>query len=373
MAVVQAARLLLLAGCLGVGLGACTRKAPEAEPVRAVKLLQVGGSTAPAAREYAGDVRAHTEVRLGFQVGGKLVQRPVELGQVVRPGQLLAQMDAQDYALGAQAAQAQLQAALTQRNLAQADWERFSALEQQGFISPVELDRRRASLDAAQAQWQQAQAQAQVQGNQSRYTRLLADAPGVITAVHAEPGQVLAVGTPVVSLALDGPRDAVFALPEDQRGQITVGQTVQVKLWGNEQVLPATVRELAASADPATRTFVVKAALQVGDDASAMPALGSTVRVLVPPPASAAQAAANTLELPSSAVWQQAGGATAVWVLDAATSTVHAQPVVIAGVNGNALVVQSGLEPGQQVVATGTHVLTEGQKVHIYAGSGAQP
>lgn len=350
---------------LGLLAGGCSRQTTAPEPVRSVKLLQVQARNVQPQRVYAADVRAQTEAHLGFQVAGKLVQRRVELGQAVHAGQVLAQIDAQDYALAAQAAQAQVQAAQTQRDLAQADWQRFSALQAEGFISPVELDRRRASLQAAQAQLQQARAQAAVQGNQSRYTQLRSDAAGVVTGVHAEPGQVVAAGAPVVTLALDGSRDAVFAVPEDARKQVLPGQTVQVQVWGDSQMLAGTVREVAASADPATRTFLVKAALPTG-----APALGSTVQVHVP----AVAAASPVLTLPTSAVWQQDDGA-AVWLFDPATSTVHAQPVELDGVQGNALVVRSGLTPGQQVVAAGTHVLTPGQKVTVYQGksAGAQP
>ena len=182
-------------GIVGLGLGlvlaACSRQAVPPEPIRAVKLLQVQAHAAQASRSFAAEVRAQTEARLGFRVAGKLLQRPAQLGQAVSAGQLLAQLDAQDYALGAQAAQAQVQAAQTQRDLAQADLQRFSALQAQGFISPVELDRRRAQLEAAQAQLQQAKAQATVQGNQNHYTQLRSDAAGVVTGVHAEPGQVV--------------------------------------------------------------------------------------------------------------------------------------------------------------------------------------
>ncbi len=355
----RAASLALLSCAL---LGACSRTAPAPEPVRTVKLLTVAAHTLAPERLYAAQVQARTEARLGFQVAGKVLRRSAELGQEVRAGQELAQLDPQDYALSVQAAQAQLQAAQTQRDLAQADWQRFSALAQEGFISPVELDRRRASLQAAQAQWQQAQAQAQVQGNQSRYTHLRSDAAGVVTGVHAEPGQVVAAGTPVVTVALDGPRDAVFAVPEDAQQQVPIGQAVQVLPWAGQAPLAGVVREVAASADPVTRTFLVKVALL----AEQAPALGSTVQVQVP-----LAPAQDALTLPSTAVWQRPDGAAAVWLFDPQQRTVHAQVVELGPVQGNVLTVRSGLQPGQQVVAAGTHVLSEGQQVQVFTGKGA--
>lgn len=351
-------------------LAGCSRKEAAPEPMRTVKLLQVGAHQAEQVRTYAAEIRARTEVRLGFRVAGKLSVRAVELGQSVRAGQVLAHLDAQDYALGVQAAQAQVQAARTQRDLAQADWQRFSALEAEGFISLVELDRRRASLQAAQAQLEQAQAQAAVQGNQSAYTRLLADASGVITGVHAEPGQVLTAGTPVLTLALDGPRDAVFAVPEHLRASLQLEQPVQVRVWGSATVLSGVVRELAASADPVTRTFTVKVALP--DDAQ--PPLGATAQVDVSDAAARKGQAPEVITLPSSAVWQHPQGGSAVWVWEEASSSVRARRIEVAGAQGSELMVRSGLEPGQKVVAVGVHVLQEGQKVGVYQpAAGAQP
>ena len=356
------AGLFLCTLALGAALAGCSRPEPPPEPLRAVKLLTVGASEVQAQRLFAAEVRARVESRLGFRVGGKLVQRPVELGQAVRAGQLLAQLDARDYRLAVQAAQAQVAAATTQRDLAQADYERFAQLKAQNFISGAELDRRRASLQAAQAQLTQALAQASSQGNQENYTQLRADADGVVTAIEAEPGQVLEQGQTVLRLAQDGARDAVFAVPEDLVSQLRVGQEVAVRPWGGaaEGVakLRATVRDIAASADPVTRTFTVKAALS----GSPLPPLGATLTVY---PSAFAPSGVQALRLPTSALWAQ-GQQTAVWVFDAASSTVRAQVIEVAQVDGNEVLVRAGLQAGAQVVATGVHVLAPGQKVSIY-------
>lgn len=356
------AGLFLCTLALGAALAGCSRPEPPPEPVRAVKLLTVGASEVQAQRLFAADVRARVESRLGFRVAGKLVQRPVELGQAVRAGQLLAQLDARDYRLAVQAAQAQVAAATTQRDLAQADYERFAQLKAQNFISGAELDRRRASLQAAQAQLTQALAQASSQGNQENYTQLRADADGVVTAIEAEPGQVLEQGQTVLRLAQGGARDAVFAVPEDLVSQLRVGQEVAVRPWGGgaegAAKLRATVRDIAASADPVTRTFTVKAALS----GSPLPPLGATLTVY---PSAFAPSGVQALRLPTSALWAQ-GQQTAVWVFDAASSTVRAQVIEVAQVDGNEVLVRAGLQAGAQVVATGVHVLAPGQKVSIY-------
>lgn len=341
-------------------LAACARPEPAPEPVRSVKLLTVGPSTLNAASEYAGEVRARVESRLGFRVGGKLVERPAEVGQRVRAGELLARLDAQDLALSGQAAQAAATAALTQRDLARADLERFKGLLAQGFVSQAEIDRRQATLDAAEATLRQAQAQSAVQGNQAGYARLLADAPGVVTAVQAEPGQVVQAGSPVVVLAQDGERDVVFAVPEDRLGLVRPGTEAHVRPWaaaGNAD-LKGTVREVAASADPATRTYQVKLALP----ADAKLPLGATAYVTL----NAAHTGQAAITLPTTAVMQSAEGdprGSMVWVFDAASGTVQTRAVQVAGADGNRVVIADGLKPGDEVVATGGHVLSAGQKV----------
>jgi membrane fusion protein, multidrug efflux system len=354
-------RIMLPAGTLLAAvllLSACSKPAPSEEPVRAVKVSTVGLADMQSGSEFSGEVRPRIESRLGFRVAGKLVRRPVELGQTVKPGQLLAQLDPQDYQLAATAARAQLAAATTNRDLAAADFKRFKELRDQNFISGAELERRDATLKAAEAQWDQAKAQMSSQGNQAAYTSLVADVAGVVTAISAEPGQVVAAGTPVVQIAQDGPRDVVFSVPEDKVALMQHGSAVEVKVWASKTVLKATVREVAASADPVTRTYLVKVALEGTDT---LP-LGSTVSVV---PQALDRGGVKVIKLPTSAL-VQSGKATAVWVLDTASMTVKLQPIVVATADGNAVVVASGLQPGMQVVTAGVHVLSPGQKVTIY-------
>ncbi len=345
-------------------LAACSRPAPPEEPVRSVKLLTVGVGALQSNLEYSAEVRARVESRLGFRVAGKIVQRQAELGQRVKAGQVLAQLDPKDYQLAADAARAQLAAATTQRDLAAADFKRYQALKDQNFISGAELERRDATLKGAQATLDQARAQLSSQGNQAAYTTLVADVSGVVTGIDAEPGQVVAAGTPVVRIAQDGPRDVVFAVPEDKVAQIEQGSEVAVRGWAGGEPMAGRVREVAASADPATRTYQVKVAIE----GAQAPALGSTVYVT---PKALSHAGLAAIKLPTSALRQQ-GQATAVWVYDAASGTVKSQVVQIATADGNEAVVAAGLTPGMQVVATGVHVLSPGQKVTIYQQKVAQ-
>jgi RND family efflux transporter MFP subunit len=344
-------------------LVACSRPEVAQEPVRSVKLITVSAQSLNVQGEYAAEVRARVESRLGFRVGGKLVQRQAEVGQVVQAGQLLALIDAQDYQLAAQAAQAQVGAAQSQRDVAQAEFKRFEALKNQNFISGAELDRRATALQSAQAQLIQAQSQAQAQANQAAYTRLTATASGVVTAVEAEVGQVLAAGQPVLRLAHDGPRDVVFSVSESTRMALKLGQTLRATLTSTGQSVSGKVRELGASADPVTRTYGIKLAL----DAAVRWPLGATVNVSA---ADLPGSQSGVIQLPTSALKEEAGQ-TVVWVLDEASMTVNTQAVQVGAVDGQQVSITSGLKTGQKVVSAGVHVLSPGQKVTVYAPASA--
>ncbi len=348
-------------------LAACSQAPAPVEPIRAVRVEVVGAASPGNAHEYAAEVRARVESRLGFRVSGKLVERHVEAGQAVRGGQVLARLDPQDLKLGQEAARAALASAQVQLDVAESEFQRFLALRDRGFISSAELERREATVRSARATVEQAQAQLRVQANQSGYAVLTADASGVITAVEAEPGMVMASGTTVVRLAHDGPRDAWFAIPEDRAEAMRALQgrsgRLQIRLWGDDtRTWPASVREIAAAADPVTRTFLVKA-----DLGRAQVRLGQTATVSVPPPDANATAERTpaALTLPLAAVFEQAGAST-VWVLDRAQMVVQPRTVTVVGASGNRLAVAGGLQPGETVVTAGVHTLTAGQMVALY-------
>lgn len=355
-------------------LGACSKQEAAPEPERAVRTLILQAGTSGQVHEYAGEIRARTETRLSFRVGGKLLGRKVNVGDRVQAGQVLAVLDLQDLVLGQQAAKAGLQAARANRDQLGAELKRFIELQQQGFISAAELERRDLAFKAAQAQLEQARTQSEAQNNQVGYAQLTADAAGVVTAVFVEPGMVVGAGTPVLQLAHEGPRDVVFSVPEDQLGRLREGAAqaggLTVRLWSDvkpgaqagAEARPISLREVAAATDPVTRTFLIKA------DAGKLDArIGQTASVLLASPR-----VAQAIKLPLSAVLQTQGQ-TSVWVLDAASMTVKQQPVQVGGADGNEVLVAAGLQPGQEVVVAGVHVLKAGQKVRRFEQGPAVP
>jgi len=359
---------LIVALASVAALAACSKTETAPDPVRAVRTLTISPQTAGGAYEYAGEVKSRTESRLSFRVGGKMLKRSVDIGDTVKAGQVLAQLDPQDLRLGQDAARAAVAMAQASFDQNAADFKRYKDLHEQGFIGPAELDRRDMALKTARAQLDQAKAQSNVQGNQASYAALLADASGVITGVDIEPGMVVAAGTPVLRLAHDGARDVVFSVPEDKvslvKAMAAQPGRFKVRLWGADApALPATIREISAAADPTTRTFLIKA--DVGA-ASGM-RLGQTATVLMELPQTV-----GVTKLPLSALREEQGKS-AVWLVDRGNMTVKSQVVTLAGADGNDAVISSGLAPGQVVVTAGVHVLNPGQKVKFYVDPGAPP
>ena len=361
---------LLLAWAGITARAACSRTETAPDPVRAVRTMTLSTQATGGAYEYAGEVRARTESRLSFRVGGKMIKRNVDLGDLVKAGQVLAQLDPQDLRLGQDSARAAVASAQASYDQNAADFKRYKDLYNQGFIGAAELDRRESAVKTARAQLDQAKAQANVQGNQAGYAALVADASGVVTGVDLEPGMVALAGTPVLRLAHDGPRDVVFAVPEDRvdlvKAQAAQRGRFKVRLWGvAREALPATIREISAAADPSTRTFLIKA--DIGSASTTGVRLGQTVTVLMELPQTA-----GVTKLPLSAL-REDQGRSAVWLVDRNTMSVASQEVQLAGADGNEAVITGGLAPGQIVVTAGVHVLQPGQKVKFYVDPGAPP
>lgn len=347
-------------------LGGCGEAPPPAAAPPVVLTTVVGAPESAVVSAYSGEVRPRHEPLLSFRVPGKMVARTVDAGARVRAGDVLARLDPGDNALAAAAARAQLAGAASERDLARAELERTRGLRERQFVSAQALEQRENAHRAAQARWEAAAAQAEVSANAAAYTVLRADHDGVVSAVLAEPGQVLAAGQAVLRLAREEEKEVVIALPEGRLAGIRPGQAAQVRLWSAPaRVLAGKVREVAPVADPATRTFAVKVALPgAGRDV----ALGATASV-----AFAAAGPRAVALLPATAVMPLQGGA-GVWVVDSRTSQVVLHPVEVGTYREDGVVILAGLAEGDRVVSVGGHKLTAGDKVRpLEAGPGGAP
>lgn len=348
---VQGVAVALAIALLAAGCGREPTAAPAARPV----LVERPGTASSAADAYAGEIRAREEAALGFRVGGKLVERRVDVGDRVRAGQVLAVLDAGDLQAQVRAAEAQFAAAQAQFERARADRERFAALGEDRLVSRSAVDAQNAAATAARGELDAARANLDVARNQRGYTQLRAPEDGVVAARFVEAGQVVAAGQPVYTLAADGAREVAFAVGEATVDSIAPGAPVQVELWSQPGTrFPGRVREVAPAADPATRTFAVRASLDASVEAVE---LGQSARVHV-----ASNGAAPALSVPLAAV-QRANGATAVYVVDPKTSRLRLQPVQLGPFGSERVPVLRGLAPDAWVVAAGGHLLQPGQVV----------
>jgi RND family efflux transporter MFP subunit len=345
-----------VAAALATLIAGCGRDVPPTDDVRPVRVVALVPTPVAAEVELPGEVRPRVESRVGFQAGGRITARNVELGQRVRLGEVLATLNPADLKLSADAATAQLNAARVDRDQQRADIKRFEDLHRQGFISGAELERRRAQLDAAEALLAQAAALADTSANQAAYAVLRAPASGVISGIDAEVGQVVASGQPVVRIALAGDREIAIAIPETRLEQLRAASAVRVSLWALDGEMKGRVREIAPMADPATRTFAARVTLIDPPDGVA---LGMTATVRFPAPPSP-----PVLAVPLTALLRE-GEATYVWRLDRQAMTVERAQVSVAGVAGNAVVLGSGVQAGESIVTAGVHLLKPGQRVRL--------
>lgn len=343
---------------------ACSRAVPSGDDIRPVRVMEVAPIATSMVADLPGEVRPRLETRVGFQVAGRIVARNVEVGQTVAAGQTLATLDAADYKLAAAAAREALVAAQTDRDQQRADFKRFQELHGKGFISAADLERRKSALDAAEARYKQAAAQAEASGNQQDYTVLKAPKAGVITAVDAEAGQVVAAGQSVVRLAPSAEKEVAIAIPESRLAQLRRIPEVRVSLWAGGPELRGRVREIAPVADAATRTFPARIALL---DPPADIAFGMTATVKFDTPLPA-----PTVLLPLQALLRE-GDATYVWKLDRQAMTVRRVPIKIAAAVGNEVAVADGVAPGDTLVTAGVHLLKDGQRVKLLDGKASAP
>ena len=354
VSLVQLGRALSASTLLCLVLASCSRPVEKVEEIRPVRAMVVAAGTGKTIIELAGEIQPRYESQLGFRVGGKLIARKVEVGTLVKRGQVLMQLDPLDLQLAQSQAKAAVSATESTLALAKADLDRYRELRQKNFVSQALLDAKEAAYKSAIASHEQANAGLKVQANQSSYSTLYADADGVITAVQAEVGQVVAAGTPVVKLARTAEKEVRVSIPEDQIEVLRQVTDLAVKTWANSNVaISGRLRELSPIADPATRTYTAKISL---------PRAGPEIRLGMTATVQFAAPALPGIHLPMTALVNSKEG-TAVWVVE--SGVVKLVPVQVASATGTEVLIAQGLSAGQSVVTAGVNQLRPGQKVSL--------
>ena len=344
-----------------VGATGCKRetaaKAPEPRPVRTVTVAEQEKGEAVV---LTGHIQSDDEVALAFRISGRMIERPVNVGDRIETGQVLAKLDPENEVNALRSAQADLAAARAQLTNAQATFERQRTLLAQGHTPRAQFDLAQKALDNAQAQVDSAEAQKQIASRRVSWTILTADAPGTVTARGAEPGEVVQAGQMIVTLARKDGRDAVFDVPAqllrlapgDSQVSVTLADDPSVKASGR-------VREVAPQADPVTRTFQVKVGLT---EPPAAMRLGSTVN------GSVQLESTPVISIPATAL-TELNRQPAVWIVDPSGLTVAMRNVEVLRFDPASVVISHGLGTGDIVVTAGVQALHPGQKVRLLGPS----
>lgn len=363
LALLLAAALSTVTGCSKKNDATATAATAETaakdrkpELPRPVRFMQVGMSSLVDISYLPGEVRPRFEQRYGFRVPGKIARRLVDVGQVVSAGQVLAVLDSQDVLPAINAQAAQVDVAKTDFKLQQSELKRQQELRDKGFVSGAALERQGASTEAADARVKAAQSQLVSAQNGLNFQTLRADKAGVVIALDAEAGSVVAAGQSVVRVAQLGEKEIVVNVPE--RG---VGLLKNAKGFAaNFDALPgkvfaATLRELSPVADSASRTYAAKLSIINSDDAVKL-GMSATVRLDL--------GAAQAIVVPNTALYTR-DNTTHVWLVDRATETVKSVDVKTGESTNKGVAVMSGLKPGDLVVTAGANLLQPGQKVRL--------
>src|SRR3954463_4707412 len=340
--------VIVLAGCNET-------VAEKAAPGRPVLVATVHYEAETPERSFVGTIKPRIETDMGFRVPGKVAKRLVEVGQTVDIGQPLATLDEVDLKLQAEQAEAEFRAATGVLAQAGAAEQRAKDLRAKGWTTHAQMDQSRAAPHEARARLNRAERQVELTKNSLSYATLLADSRGVVTATLIEPGQVVASGQTAVRVARFAEREAVVAIPETLVGRAKSG-TASVTLWSDaDKKYAAKLREIAPSADPATRTYLAKFSLPgAGDSVS----LGMTATLTI-----ADSATDRVAKLPLSALYNQGGNPSLYVVNDA--GNVALQPVSVKSYDSDNVVISGGVEDGAKVVTLGVQKLDPAQKVRV--------
>jgi len=348
---------LLLAGLALALLSACQPEAdtapPQVRPVRTVAVVkrEVGETVS-----YTGRIQAENETRLSFRISGRMVERSVNVGDHVEPGQVVAKLEPQDELNALRTAQASVAAAQGQLNQAQSNFDRQQTLLARDIASRAQFEQAESALKTARAQLDTAEAQLKAAKDRVSYTELRVDSAGTVIATGAEAGEVVQAGQMVIRVARKDGRDAVFDVPAQLLRSAPSDPLISVSLSDDLAVTAiGRVREVSPQADPVTRTFEVKVGLT---DPPAAMRLGATVvgRMKLD--------TAPVIEIPATAL-TEFDRRPAVWVVDPSSLTVSLRNVEVARNDPATIAISQGLDSGEIVVTAGTQALHPGQKTRL--------
>ncbi len=351
-----------LALAAALTLAACQKPTPVAAAPREVVVLPAQASSGAQLLTLPGEVQARFITPMSFRVAGQIIERRVHLGDTVRQGDVVARLDPLDADHNAASADADLASARQHLEAAQKQLQRDTAQAREQLISALQLEQTQDTYAAALAQAKGAEARAAVAGNQRRYTRLVAEHDGVISAEQANTGEVLAAGQQVFSLAWSGATDVTTEAAQSQVANIRVGAPATVKLSAMpDRPLTGKVREISPAADPQSRTYRIKVTLETKDPALRL-GMSGNVTIDTSDTRQSATAGSTTIVIPATALFHQ-GNRPAVWIVKADGNQLELRPVTVSAYGERSVTLSGGVNGGENIVVQGVHTLTAGEKV----------
>lgn len=349
-------RVIATIGALLIGtavISGCGSEKPPEDTSLKVRTITIGEESGTTNAGYSGTIHNRTETNLAFQIGGRVLNKFVNVGDSVQAGQVIAQINGSDTAAQVQNSEGAVKAAQSAFELAETNAKRYRELYAQQAISKLQLDQAENQLNTASAQLQQAQAGLNLSSNQSSYTNLTAPDTGIITALNLEAGQVVAAGQSIGTLAAGHEPEAVIALPEQELSKIHVGSPANITFWALPNVtVQGVVREISPVPDPVARTYTVKITLQNPPNEVQ---LGMTVN------ANLTTTDTSNITIPLTALVKDSNGNNAVYIIR--DKKAHLVPIKTGDFGQNSVIVTSGLAKGDIVITAGTQQLQEGTAV----------
>jgi RND family efflux transporter MFP subunit len=350
-------RIMVLAG-LAVALAACSeeKKVEAPDPVRPVKVTEISGPDRGRMLVYSGSVKARTEMNLGFRVAGKMTERLVDVGDKVTPGMVLARLDATDLQLAVRQAEADVSASQKQADISELAFRRAQTLNAKAITSQSELEQASLTRDKAVASLESAVSALDQARNQAAYTELTSDKGGIVTEVSADRGQVVSAGTPIVTVAVDGAKEVLVAVPEGDIAQFQPGKAVKARFWSSaDLVLDGKVREVAGSADAQSRTFSIR--VSVPEDPRVLLGMTATIEVQT-------ENVLPACSIPLAALAKK-DDQPVVWVVNRESGKVASRPITVADFSDEGVRVTKGLAAGDLVVSAGTQFMKDDMTVRL--------
>ena len=334
--------------------GGCEKKeepVPE-EVVRPVKVMKVAGIGGEVSLTFPGKTRANRRVNLSFKVPGPLVELPVEEGQAVKKGQLLARILPRDFKINLDQAKAQ---AIN----AERQYDRYKELYVRRQVSKADFDRFKAEKDVAAARLEDAK-------NALKDTYLKAPYDGIVAKRHVQNFEEVQAKQPIIffqdnskiEVLVDAPEAVIVNLREDKKIE-----SFATFAAAPGQKFPLSLKEYSTEADPATQTYQVVLIMDQPEGINILPGMTATV--------TGKQIEGETTEtriiIPAISVLEDPQEKAFVWTLDNDKMTVHKKKVTAGEMTGaNSILILDGLTGGETVVTSGVTKLREGMKVSIW-------